>query len=189
MGAGDRPEAKPARPQTRFDGHLSAAKIEVKVVDPALPGARLCLREYFAELDRRFDAGYDPEVALPCDDDEMRAPRGVFLLATADDKPAGCVALKFHAGPAAELAELKRMWVSPEVRGVGIGRRLLEEAEARAKDAGSQAVRLDSHHSLTEAIALYRSAGYVPIASFNEEPYADRWFEKRLHAGAPPPER
>jgi GNAT superfamily N-acetyltransferase len=156
---------------------VSATEIEVKMVDPAQPGAQYCLRQYFAELDRRFDTGYDPATALPCDTDEMRPPAGVFLLVALNGEPVGCAALKLPTGGPAEL---KRMWVAPGVRGLGIGRRLLEEAERRAAESGRTAIRLDSNHSLTEAITLYGSAGYIPVAPFNDDPYADRWFEKQV---------
>jgi GNAT superfamily N-acetyltransferase len=163
---------------------MSTSEVEVTVVDPAQPGAQYCLREYFAELDRRFDTGYDPAAALPCDPDEMRPPAGVFLLAALKGEPVGCAALKLPTG---RPAELKRMWVSPGVRGLGIGRRLLEEAEKRAAESRRTAVRLDSNHALTEAIALYRSAGYVTVAPFNDDPYADEWFEKQLEPPASVP--
>jgi GNAT superfamily N-acetyltransferase len=156
---------------------LRATAAEVNVEDPAGPRAQQCLREYFAELDRRFDSGYDPGAALPCEVDDMRPPAGIFLVATMGDEAVGCGALKFHTGGPAEL---KRMWVSPRVRGAGIGRRLLEELESHAVDGGSNAIRLDTNHVLTEAIALYRAAGYLPVAPFNNDRYADNWFEKPL---------
>jgi ribosomal protein S18 acetylase RimI-like enzyme len=61
-----------------------------------------------------------------------------------------------------------------------VGRRLLRELEERAADGGATTVRLDTNRTLTEAIALYRSEGYREVAPFNEEPYADHWFEKSL---------
>jgi ribosomal protein S18 acetylase RimI-like enzyme len=79
-----------------------------------------------------------------------------------------------------EPTELKRMWVDPTARGLGVGRRLLNELESRAAASGSDVVRLDTNETLTEAIAMYRSAGYREIDAFNDEPYAHRWFEKRL---------
>ena len=72
------------------------------------------------------------------------------------------------------------MWISPAVRGLGVGRRVLRELEARAAASGAPATRLETNRSLTEAISLYRSAGYQEIAPFNDEPYAHHWFEKRL---------
>ena len=71
------------------------------------------------------------------------------------------------------------MWVAPEPRGLGLGRRLLAELEARARH-GATAVRLETNRALTEAIALYRSAGYREVEPFNDEPYAHHWFEKPL---------
>ena len=72
------------------------------------------------------------------------------------------------------------MWVAEAVRGLGIGRRLLAELESRAAAAGARAVQLETNRSLTEAISLYRSAGYREVDAFNDEPYADHWFEKSL---------
>jgi ribosomal protein S18 acetylase RimI-like enzyme len=72
------------------------------------------------------------------------------------------------------------MWVSASVRGLGIGRRLLIELEAHAVQRGSSTLRLETNEMLAEAISLYRSAGYVEVAPFNDEPYAHHWFEKRI---------
>jgi ribosomal protein S18 acetylase RimI-like enzyme len=72
------------------------------------------------------------------------------------------------------------MWVADSVRGLGIGHRLLAELERRAAAHGARAVRLDTNRHLVEAIALYRSAGYVEVPRFNDEPFAHHWFEKPL---------
>ena len=72
------------------------------------------------------------------------------------------------------------MWVAPTARGLGLGRRLLVELERAAADHGVRTLRLETNQNLTEAIALYRSAGYVEVERFNDEPYAHHWFEKRL---------
>jgi GNAT superfamily N-acetyltransferase len=155
----------------------TAALLEIDAVDPTDPDAKHCLREYFAELDRRFDAGFDSADSLPADPDEMRPPAGVFLIATVRGDPIGCGALKFHGD---EPTELKRMWVAPTARGLGVGRRLLGELERRAFEHGSRTVRLETNRALTEAIAMYRSAGYREVDAFNDELYADHWFEKHL---------
>src|SRR5262249_52626807 len=76
--------------------------------------------------------------------------------------------------------EIKRLWVSPDVRGLGLGRRLLAELEAWATTQGARMVRLDTNRTLTEAISLYRAAGYRDVTAFNDEPYAHHWFEKVL---------
>jgi ribosomal protein S18 acetylase RimI-like enzyme len=151
--------------------------VEIDAVDPAHHDAQHCLREYFAELDRRFETGFEPSLSLPADLDEMRPPAGLFLVACLRGEPVGCGALKFHA---TEPTELKRMWVAPTARGLGVGRRLLTELEARATSRGSRVVRLETNRSLTGAIALYRSAGYHDVDAFNDEHYAHHWFEKTL---------
>lgn len=154
---------------------LTAALVEVTPIDPAHPHAQSCLGEYFAELDRRFEGGFDPSLSPPAD--EYRPPSGLFLVAYLRSEPIGCGALKFHP---ADPPEIKRMWVAPAARGLGIGRRLLAELEARAAASGAKSVRLDTNAALIEAIALYRSAGYVEIEPFHGEPYAHRWFGKDL---------
>ncbi len=156
---------------------LTVALVEINAVDPSHPDAQACLREYVAELGRRFETGFDPALSIPVELHEVRPPAGLFLLATLRSEPVGCAALKFHG---AEPTELKRMWVSASARGLGIGRRLLSELERRAAAAGAIAVRLDTNKALTEAIGLYRSAGYHEVDAYNNEPYADHWFEKRL---------
>ena len=72
------------------------------------------------------------------------------------------------------------MWVAPAARGLGLGRRLLEELEACARRGGARVARLETNGVLGEALALYRSAGWVEVPAFNDEPYADHWFEKAL---------
>ena len=156
---------------------LVAALVEIDVVDPDDPPARHCLHEYFAELDRRFDTGYDPSVALPALAHEMRMPAGGFLVASLHGEPIACGAIKLHGR---EPAELKRMWVAADARGLGLGRRMLSSLEAWAADHGAHAVRLETNRTLVEAIAMYRSSGYREVPAFNDEPYGDHWFEKRL---------
>jgi len=72
------------------------------------------------------------------------------------------------------------MWIAPAARGLGVGRRLLEELERHARQAGVGVLRLETNRALTEAIALYQNAGYREVDAFNSEPYAHHWFEKRL---------
>jgi DNA-binding MarR family transcriptional regulator len=158
---------------------MTAAMVEIAPIDPEHPHARHCLREYAAELDRRFDGGFDPSRSISVDARELRPPAGVLLVATLLSDPIGCGALKFHDG---EPTELKRMWVDESARGLGVGRRLLADLEARAAEGPSPIVRLETNGTLEEAIAMYRSAGYAEVAPFNDEPYAHHWFEKDLRA-------
>jgi DNA-binding MarR family transcriptional regulator/GNAT superfamily N-acetyltransferase len=161
---------------------LLASMVEIAVRPPTDPLARLCIRSYFAELADRFEGGFDPTVSISADDLELAPPAGLLLVATLHAEPVGCGALKLREGG---FAEVKRMWVAPSVRGVGLGRRLLTELEAHAIDRHVRVLRLETNRSLGQAIGLYRSAGYQEVPAFNDEPYADHWFEKRLETAGP----
>ena len=165
---------------------LTAAMVDISPVDPSHPDARYCLREYFSELDRRFDTGFDPARSISALDDEMRSPAGLFLVATLHGDPIGSGALKFHGK---RPAELKRMWVAKSARGLGVGRRLLTELENQAARHGVRTLRLETNKTLVEAISLYRSAGYVEVAAFNDEPYAHHWFAKHIGSARKPGSR
>ncbi len=156
---------------------MRASMITIEPCDPRRPAARYCIRGYFDELAARFEGGFDPAMTLPASEDELTPPAGLLLLATLHDEPVGCGGLKFRPDAPADI---KRMWVAPVARGLGLGRRLLAELEASALAAGAAAVRLETNRALTEAIAMYRSAGYREVPAFNDEPYAHHWFEKRL---------
>jgi len=173
-----------ARQQTRLttamaevERLLVASAVQVAVCDPRHPNARFCLRAYFSELSHRFDRGFDPTRSISADDDELTPPAGLLLVATVHGEPVGCGALKFHEGAPTEI---KRMWIAPTARGLGIGRRLLGDLEAHAASHGAGTLRLETNRALTEAIGLYRAAGYREVAPFNDEPYAHHWFEKTL---------
>ncbi|MFI5909754.1 MarR family winged helix-turn-helix transcriptional regulator [Dactylosporangium sp. NPDC051541] len=159
---------------------LTASMVTVAPSDPRHPHARHCIRAYYEELAGRFDGGFDPVRSISAGDDELTAPAGVLLVATLHGAPVGCGALKFHAGAPTEV---KRMWVSPTVRGLGLGRRLLAELETTAAAAGTRVLRLETNGSLSEALQLYRTAGYEEVDAFNAEPYAHHWFEKRINPG------
>jgi DNA-binding MarR family transcriptional regulator/GNAT superfamily N-acetyltransferase len=156
---------------------LRASCVSIDVEDPTSADARWCIGEYFAELNRRFEAGFDPAQSISADAHELVPPAGLLLVARLRAEPVGCGALKFHADAPAEL---KRMWVASEARGLGLGRRLLQELEDQARGAGATTIHLETNRSLAEAIALYRASGYREVPAFNDEPYAHHWFEKRV---------
>lgn len=154
-----------------------SADVTFTIVDPASPVARELLTRYFDELAARFEGGFDPGDAYDEADTTLIAPNGVFVVATLADDPMGCGGVVFmdeHRG------EIKRMWISPSSRGLGLGKRLLAHLEDLAASAGRTRVVLDTNSSLTQAIAMYESAGYAPIERYNDNPYAQRWFEKHL---------
>jgi DNA-binding MarR family transcriptional regulator/GNAT superfamily N-acetyltransferase len=156
---------------------LIASMVVIEPCPPGDPRARACVRAYARDIAQQFDDGFDPALSNPVRDEQLTPPAGVFLLATLNAEPVGCGAVKLHRDAPAEI---KRLWVSDTVRGLGIGRRMLGELEQYAGERGWTAVRLDTNRNLTEAIAMYRSAGYQDIEPYNTEHYAHHWFEKRL---------
>jgi DNA-binding MarR family transcriptional regulator len=157
---------------------LIAASVEIRPIDPEHPDARHCLAEYVAELNRRSPRHFDPAVGATARPHEVRPPAGQFFIASLHDEPIGCGAVKHHVDAPAEI---KRMWIAPQARGLGLGRRLLETLEACAVAGGARVAHIETSAVLSEALALYRSAGWVEVPAFNDEPFADHWFEKRLN--------
>lgn len=149
--------------------------LDIRAEAPDSPASRACLAAYFAELDRRFEGGFDPGTKGYTDPKDA----GVFYLALRDAQPIACGALKRVD---AATFEIKRMWVAPAARGQGIAKALLTALEAEAVRLGATRIVLDTNKALAEAHALYRKAGYREIARFNDNPYAHLWFEKTLSA-------
>lgn len=174
---GDQQRARLVAAMAEVERLLTAATVEITPCDPEHRDAVRCLTAYVAELDERFESGFDPGRSSSAAADELREPHGLVLIARLRDEPVGCGALKFHRdGP----AEVKRMWVDGSVRGLGVGRRLLAALEDAAGGRDVRLLRLETNRALGSAIALYRSAGYTEVDPFNDEAYADHWFEKRL---------
>jgi DNA-binding MarR family transcriptional regulator/GNAT superfamily N-acetyltransferase len=158
---------------------MNAASIVIAREPEDSRDAQECVAAYYRELDKRFDGGFDPDnggyAGKPGD------ASGAFLIARLHGRAVGCGALKPID---TSTAEIKRMWVAPEVRGMGIARRLLETLEEEARRSGFGHVILDTNKSLLEAQALYRNAGYQARERYNDNPYADFWFEKELSSAA-----
>ena len=147
---------------------VRAATVQLREVSPTDPVALEAVSHYFAELDRRFSHGFDPG-----EPDHA----GTFVVATSDGRP---VAYGGVRPLDAETGEIKRMWVHDDWRGAGLGSRMLRELEALARRLGHHRVVLDTNGTLTEAIAMYARAGYAPIERYNDNPYAEAFFEKSL---------
>ncbi|NTS33289.1 MarR family transcriptional regulator [Phyllobacterium sp. BT25] len=156
---------------------LRRSHIAVEEKDPRNADAIYCLGEYYAELGRRFEKGFDVSLSRDPDAGDMIRPRGVFLVATSDSLPIGCVGLKGSGG---DVAEIKRLWVAPSARGLGLAKRLMAAAENCACELSIEVLRLDTNSALTEAQQLYRRTGWTEISRFNDDPYPDTFFEKRL---------
>ena len=165
------------RAQAEVRHLLAISMVAIAAEDPSSADARWCLAHYFKELGERFQDPFDPARTLPADSHDLVPPSGAFLVARFNGQPAGCGALKTLAPG---VGEIMRMWVDRPQRGLGIGPRILGALEQRATALGHDTVRLYTNRSLDEAKAMYRRHGYVEIDRYNDDPYADYWFEKRL---------
>jgi DNA-binding MarR family transcriptional regulator/GNAT superfamily N-acetyltransferase len=156
---------------------MRASAVQIRAEPPDSADARRCLAGYFAELAERFESGFDPARSISASGDELTPPAGVFVIARLDGQPIGCGALK---GKGDRVGEIKRMWVCSDARGLGIGRRILNNLEELARRFGIATLRLETNRTLIQAQALYRRCGYREVEPFNDEPYAHHWFEKSL---------
>jgi DNA-binding MarR family transcriptional regulator/GNAT superfamily N-acetyltransferase len=156
---------------------IRAASVKVAAESPSCADARLCLNAYFRELAARFETGFDASSDDYVRVEDMTPPSGLFVIARLDGEAVGCGGFKRVDQT---TGEIRRVWTAPSARGMGVARRMLRALEAAARKAGATTLRLDTNRALTEAHALYRREGYREIARFNDNPYADHWFEKRL---------
>jgi DNA-binding MarR family transcriptional regulator len=149
---------------------LALSMFTIALEDAASGDARWCLGHYYAELDERFEEGFE---APPDESRDLAA----FVVARLDGQPAGCGALKtLEPG----MGEIARVWVDSTHRGLGLGPRIIAALEQQATQLGHHTLRLDTNRSLDEAKAMYKANGYVEIARYNDNPYANHWFEKAL---------
>jgi len=156
-------------------------KVALHLMDPRAPEAVECLGSYYAELEARFERGFDVSLSRDPEADDMIAPRGAFFVAFVDGVAKGCIGLK-RLEP--EVGEIKRLWVDPDTRGLGIGARLMEATDAAAIELGMTTLRLDTNSALPEAARLYHRLGWYEIDRYNDDPYPDLFFEKLLMAKA-----
>lgn len=138
---------------------------------------RVLMREYAAlpHVCGRWDTIAEDVAALP---EPFVAPHGVLLLAWQGDVPVGCVAL---GALEATIGEVKRMYVRPTARRLGVGAALLDALLLHARRIGYERVRLDTAPELTAAIALYERFGFVQIPSYLESRCAEAlYFERKV---------
>lgn len=174
---GERRAAELTELLTRAGRLIAAATVTFELIDARGPAARSAMSAYFTELDHRFDGGFDPGDALSADAAHFDPPQGSFIVVRSGDDTIGCGGL-LTLEP--EIGEIKRMWIDPRWRGLGLASRLLADLEERSRKMGHRLVRLDTNKVLIDAIAMYRSAGYGAIPQYCENPYAHHWFEKSL---------
>ncbi|MFN8023647.1 MAG: GNAT family N-acetyltransferase [Acidimicrobiales bacterium] len=156
---------------------MNADDAVFRVVDAGGAEAVDAMRTYFAELDERFEGGFEIGTALDDAVDGMNPPTGRFVVADLGGRVVACGGVTL-IDPS--TAEIKRMWVDASVRGIGLGRRMLSRLERDAADLGATRVLLDTNRVLTQAIRMYTDAGYHPTDRYNDNPYAHHWFTKPL---------
>lgn len=156
---------------------LTKDQTVVRMLPCSDPRSRYCLEAYYQELQQRFEGGFDVSKSRDPKPVHITPPNGVFLVASSDGLPIGCVAL---VGNGSETGEIKRLWVSPAARGCGIATLLMKHVETIASDLGMRTLRLDTNRALTEAFEFYRRAGWSETERFNDDPYADHFFSKAI---------
>jgi GNAT superfamily N-acetyltransferase len=118
-----------------------------------------------------------PERASMARAADFEPPRGVFVVAWADETAVGCAGLRRLTDG---VGEIKRVFVAPAARRRGVARALLTELEDRARTFGYETLRLDTDGGDPGALALFCALGYDPIEDYNANPYARHWFQKRI---------
>ena len=153
------------------------SQVSVQDADPDSAEALACLSAYYALLCDNIPGLTSDQLPLPLPDAAAyHPPQGCFLLAMDGARPLGCVSLRPLQGGDAEV---KRLWVHPDARGMGLARRLMQAVEDRARQIGYTALRLDSNSALPTAISLYRHSGWHDIPPYTNAP-ADTWLGKSL---------
>ena len=151
-------------------------KLRFERSDPQEPPASELLAEMRIELNDVYESfsRLDNPVLRP---DELREPDGAYLVGyEGDEAVAGGGLRRLDQG----VAEVKRMFVRPAARSRGVARALLEALEQTALELGYETVRLDTGPRQVHGLALYRSAGYVEVPPYNDNPFACFWGEKVL---------
>ena len=109
--------------------------------------------------------------------DDLCPPTGLFLVARQDAAVVGCIGLLLLPDG---LGEVRRVFVEPSARRLGVGARLMRAVEDEARSRAVTRLRLDTRTDLVEARRLYASHGYREVAPFNDGRWADRWLGKSL---------
>jgi GNAT superfamily N-acetyltransferase len=136
---------------------------ELRRADISSPVAQPLIAALNAELDARYpEEGANYFRLHP---DEVSNGRGAFFVAYLGERAVGCGAVR-RIEP--HVAEIKRMYVAPEARGRRIGRQILNELEAEARQLGATRLVLETGPRQPEAIALYRHAGFSEVPLFGE---------------------
>ena len=148
--------------------------VAIAVEDPGQPAVEALIRA----ADDYLGGLYPPEQNYLLDIAQLQKPDVTFLVARLEGEVVGCGAMVRYPG----YGEIKRMYVLPARRGLGIGRRLIEGLERAAAAASLDLLRLETGTRQPEAIGLYRAYGYVERGPFGDYPEAEfsLFMEKRL---------
>jgi carbonic anhydrase len=146
--------------------HIRAAGTE------DIPAVRELFQEYAGSLGHNLHfQSFDAELAeLP---GPYQPPLGRLFLALVDGTPEGCVGVRPQEDG---VCEMKRLYVRPTARGLGLGRALAEAAIAGALEVGYDRMRLDSLPTMTSAQRLYRQLGFYEIPAYRFNPIAGTVF-------------
>jgi len=137
----------------------------IAIADPAEPSIRVLIEA----LDAYMVPMYPAESNHLLDIETLRQPQMRFFSATANDIVMGCGGCWLHA----DYAEIKRVYVSPAARGLGIAKKLMDRIEAEAMSSGRRIARLETGIHQPEALGLYRRLGYAdrgPFGDYVEDP-------------------
>lgn len=138
--------------------------------------AQLLLAAFGVEIAGLYP-GWTPATGPSASSVDFEPPGGRFVVAYVGPRPVACAGLRRLDQ---RTAEIKRLYVRPEVRGRGLGRRMLQELERVAKAQGYEVVRLDTGAEQPGALRLFAATGYRQIGDYNGNPFASHWFEKWL---------
>ena len=154
---------------------LHASMVRFAIEDPASADARWCVAQYFAELQARFETGFNPARSIPADAHELTPPAGALFIARLRGQPVGCGALKLHgSAPAETEADVDRA-VGARPRPGKAPASCAGTACARSRCGDGTARNQPRADRGDRALPAVR---YVEVAAFNAEPYAHHWFEK-----------
>ncbi|MEJ2720710.1 MAG: GNAT family N-acetyltransferase [bacterium] len=158
------------------------ARIVVADTKERVRRARELCEEYARSLGFDLDfQDFDEELAsFP---GSYTPPSGCLLLAEIGDEAVGCVALRRLSD---DVCEMKRLFVRPDYRGAQTGKRLAEAVIREACRIGYERMRLDAIRSMTAAVALYRSLGFVEIPQYRVNPIDGALFFELVLRHPPP---
>jgi putative acetyltransferase len=163
---------------------MEEASITINQSDPRSPSSIALIEE----LDRHLNGLYPAESNHLMDLTALCAPDVRFFVADVDGESLGCGAVKQFAG----YTEVKRVYVAPRARGLGIAKRIIETLEAATREAGLAMMRLETGIYQPDAIALFEKAGFTRCSRFGDYPEDDPYsvfMERNLASRRPPREK